>query len=270
MRPTDRDRLGQLARDMAEELAPDEFEAVAEFLGAYAAPEPALTRTEALISRLRPFVPPAPARPRFRDEGLTSSPWELAWGCLRSQVRLFRPGWWLGSALAAGAMLALASIYGITPTLVAPPLVAAGVAYAFREAGSATLEIELACPVQPAHVMMARLLVVLGWVSVLGAAATAAVPGSAGGLWPALAGWGAGLLLFGGLALVSLLRAGPWGALGLALMAWVALTAWKLSHGPSLHVWGMTNGAAALLGAALIAVGLAGARRLGALGRKEA
>lgn len=76
------------------------------------------------------------------------------------------------------------------------------------------------------------------------------------------------MLLFGGGALVLTLWIGPWGALGLGLLAWAALLLTRRLSSASLQgagpltnapgpVWGLSDPRAALLGAALCALGLA-------------
>jgi hypothetical protein len=278
MRRTDREILikdlleihGRAGEDESP-VTPDELDAVLAALDTYAAPEPPAAATAALIERLRAYVPaPAPSRRRrrFRDEGLARSPWAVMGGLFMAQARLFHAAWWLLTLLLALAWPYAATQVGAPLALLAPPLVVAGVAYAFREAGTPAAEIELSCPVRPAHLALVRVLLVMGWVTALG------LVGLAGGSADAatLTTWAAGMLLFGGATLVLTLWAGPWGALGLGLVAWAALAiAQALPAAAARPIWVLTDGRAAALGAALCAFSLAFAgRRLFRLPREEA
>lgn len=269
MRRTDRTAL---VRELSESLDPSELEAVLQALDAYPAPEPAPAETAALVDRLRPLVT-SPSRHRFRAGGLAGSPVNLLGGLLLGQVQLFHPAWWAVTALAAVLWPFAAEYAGVPAVLLAPPLAAAGVAYAFREAGSPAMEIELSCQVRPVHLMLARLLLVMTWVTCLGAVPVAMMPlAVAGGvrLGASMLSWSAGMLLFGGATLLLTLWAGPRGALGLGLVAWLTIALMRMIPNPRLPVWVLSDVRAAMLGAALCGLSLALAGRLFRLPGEEA
>jgi hypothetical protein len=278
MRRTDREILAgdllEAPRRVGEDevpVTPDELDAVLAALDTYAAPEPPAAATAALIERLRTYVPapePSRSRRRFREVGLATSPWAVMGGLFIAQARLFHPAWWMLTLLLTLAWPYAAKHIGAPLALLAPPLVVAGVAYAFREVGTPAAEIELSCLVRPAHLALVRVLLVMGWVTALGLVGLAAGSASAA----ALTTWAAGMLLFGGATLALTLWAGPWGALGLGLVAWAALAiAQALPEAAARPIWVLTDGRAAALGAGLCALSLACAgRRLFRLPREEA
>ena len=272
-------------------LTPAEAEAVLARLATHLVPLPTAADTEALIDRLRPLLP-QPAPRRFRDFGLSREPVALL---LRAQLQHFRPAWWLASlafvllGLLAGPSLAAR---GLSPAVLAPPLVIGGVLYGFRSLRGAALEIELSCPVTPAQVALGRMLVPLLYYLVLGAVAILPVPGLAGALSgavlpgqalvagstqgavpaptgvfpePAYAqlflGWTAALLLFAGLMLTLTLYVGTATAAGLATVLWgllcalhtVRLSPFALPAGPR---WTPVQLALLALGLLLLATGL--------------
>lgn len=253
--------------DQVDGVTEAELKVVLDALGAYSAPEPPPGAAEALVERLRAYVPAPPPTRRFRAEGLAAAPAELALGAMLGQARVLPWTWWAASALVALALPVLARLVGIAPALLFPPLVAASTAYAFRELGSPAMEIELTCPVRPAQVIIVRMMLVLGWIAGLGLLPTLLVAGGAGGA--ALAAWAAGLLLCGGAALLLTLWAGSWGGLILALGAWVGWLGWRVGQTQPLPPLGISNGAAAAAGLALIALALLTPGHLGRLPREE-
>jgi hypothetical protein len=272
---TTEERAAKLAADLAEPVSPEELAQVLAFLDEYPAPEPPRTGTEALIERLRPFVPVRSgggllAGPRFRSEGISASPTVLLRNCLRAQFRIFRPAWWLGSAVTALLWLLAARAFNWSPSLVVPLLVGGCVAYAFRDARTPAKEMELSCPVRPAHIVLARLVLILGWVTLLGAPVAAVTGGgAASGMWAELSAWGAAMLFCSGLALLGALWIGTPGAL--AVTALGALAGWLPQAGlwAGAAPWSLSRGGSALVGLVLLAAGLALSGRLSRLQREE-
>lgn len=264
MRPTDRSKLND---DLAEPMDTEELESVLKALDAFTTPEPPAAATAALVERLRVYVPTAAQEHRFRATGLTTSPWELAGMLLLSQARLLRPAWWLLTALAALLWPYVAPWVGLPVAVLSPPLAAAGIAHAFREAGSPAMEMELSCRVRPAHLLLVRTLLIMAWVGLLGL-----LPGALGA-GPGLSAfltWSAGMLLFTGGTLVATLWAGPRGALGLMLLVWTGLTFLRFVPELRLPIWGLNDGLAAAAGLALCALSLLLAARAFRLPREEA
>jgi len=249
-------------------LTAAEAEAVLNRLAGHLVPQPTTAETAALINRLRPLLP-RPAARRFRTSGLSREP--LA-HFLRTQLHHFRPLWWLASlgfvllGLGAGSFLA---DWGLSPAVLAPPLIIGGVLYSFHSLRGAALELELSCPVTPAQVALGRILVPLLYCLVLGALPVLAgtiTSGPAVLVAPAPAflpsailavrlflGWAAALFLFAGLMLTLTLHFGTYTAAGLSTALWAGLAGlhrlplspFSLSHGAlwtPLQVGGLTAG----------------------------
>lgn len=164
-------------------------------------PEPAMAETDRLVAALAPFLPAADSR--FGGE--LAAAWAGAGGgwlagtlaAVSPQVRLLRRPFWIASAavVAAGLPLldpGLRAVLGIDLTyaaflvITAPALAALGVAYAFRSAGTGRAEVELACPLTPAQLVLGRLFWVAAYDAALLAAASVASAGL--GCWPASSG----------------------------------------------------------------------------------
>lgn len=252
--------------ELPEGVTAAELQRVLDALAAYTAPEPQPGAATALVERLREYAPAPPSR-RFRADGLVAAPAQLALGALLSQARLFRWTWWAASAPVALALPALARYAGLAPALLTFPVVAAGMAYAFRELGSPAMEIELTCPLRPAQVIIARMMLVLGWVACLGLAPTLLFAGGNAGTL--LAAWAAGLLACGGGALLLTLWAGTWGGLILALTFWAGWLGWRVAQTAPLPPLGISNGAAAAAGLAMMLLALLTPGRLRRLPREE-
>ncbi|MGE5673662.1 MAG: hypothetical protein ACM3XM_07195, partial [Mycobacterium leprae] len=161
---------------------------------------------------------------------------------------------------------------GLATGLLAPPLAVAAIAYAFREIGSPAMEIEFACPVSPAHVLAARMLMVQTWVVLLGTvpAAVLQLAGRPVGLWPAFTLWTSGILLFGGVALALTIWIGPLPGLGVGLALWAGILSYtEIAQGAVLP-WLVGNGLAAGFGLFCSAVAILSAGRLRRTTGKEA
>jgi hypothetical protein len=134
------------------------------------APIPTVAETEELVSALLPgLLQPSPVRRarRVRRRGLLSDLGgilELA----RTQVSILRPSFWLLSALVTlmGALLVLSragSDQALLLLAIGPLWSYLGTVSVFRSAELNVLELELACPPSPRQLMLARLVVMLGY-----------------------------------------------------------------------------------------------------------
>jgi|GEM_PF-3879299 len=261
MRPTELERADAIARDMAEPMDAADLAAILNRLDDFSPAAP-LTPPGALIERLRGRLP-APSRQRFREDGLSASPLATTLQFMLAQVWLFRPVWWGATTVATLIGLALTKWVGATPGLLVPPLVAFSLAYSMREAGTPAWEVELSCPVRPYQVVLARALVVLGWMTVLGAIAGSILHFIDGWQIATLGDWLAGMLLFAGASLLGMVCTGPRLGAALVLAGWVALGIRAISSTAPLHLWVLPNTTAALLGAACLAGALLMAPRFG-------
>jgi hypothetical protein len=201
-------------------------------LAAWAAPVPNAADTARLVQRLRPLVPaPSPVRRALRRRPRTlAGEWLALLGLVRAQVSVFRLAFWLTSALVMG--LGVVGILGmdLSPTLaiyVTGPLLSyLGAAAAFRGSTLGTLECELACLPSPRQLMLARLVLVLGYDVALGL-----LGGGLLWLWRGAAPqaltlhWLTPLLLVAGVTLVLSLRLPIAQAAGFTYAGWLAVLA---------------------------------------------
>lgn len=215
-------RTDEWVQDLDGRMSTGEVEAILARLDAAVAPDPSPDQTRELVARLRPLMPrggPA-SDTRFRAAGL-EQPLFTLFRCLILQARLFfRPVWWLGSlaAVAAGLLAAPAlAELAIPLSALAPVMVIAGVAYGFRSLRGAALELELSCAVTPAQAVLSRILLMMGYYLLLGAAAALA---GAGPFLTLLLSWCAALTLFTGLMLALTLYTGAIGAAVLTFSFW--------------------------------------------------
>jgi hypothetical protein len=150
---------------------------------------------------------------------------------LVAQIPLVRQRLWAGSALvmALGAVVAAsvrsATAAGLVVALVAPVVAALGVAVMHGPGSDPRLELALATPTLPRLVVLARLLLVVGYDFALALIASAVVAGagrSSIGLLALVDQWLGPLLLLAPLSLVVSIRAG--GAAGVA----VTMALWAL------------------------------------------
>lgn len=102
----------------------------------------------------------------------------------------------------------------------APLLGVLTIIYQFRSDYNHMSELEAACPYTPAQLTAARLLVIIGYDTLLCLAATTFVSYGDYGLWPVIAHWLAPLLLTLGMALFSSLHFGIWGGCLLSTAVW--------------------------------------------------
>lgn len=202
-----------------------------ERLSEWRAPQPTEDETARLVSKLMPFLP-APSTVRRALRPVPESLGDQLVDMLRAvgtQASMFTRGFWVGSAavMALGLTLLLLGFDpggGLVVYLVGPLLSYLGCALGFRATRVGTLEFELACPISPRQLTLARLVIILGYDLLL--ALACAVPfgllGTSGLLELALR-WLGPLLLGAGLTLALSLRVPVGGAAALVYGAWVAL-----------------------------------------------
>ena len=206
--------------DEAERLLP-----VVRRLQQWTAPEPTIQQTNSLIARLQAEMPTTRHRPSAIRKLQSASL------LLRAQLRVVRREIWLASLLiiALGALVTL-SVYGpesagsALPLVIIAPLVAAiGVAFIYGPFVDPALEIELATPVSPRLVLMARLVLVFGFDLALGLTASVALIALRSDLsfWPLVMAWLAPMAFLSALAfLLTMLTTEPlWGML-VSLVLW--------------------------------------------------
>ncbi len=169
--------------DEAKKLLP-----VARRLQAWPAPKPTPKDTAKLIARLEAELPT-----RNYQLPLTAY-WPVL--LLRSQFRVVRGEIWMASALvmALGLLVTLAT-YSTSEAwllvLVAPVVTAVGVAFIYGPDVDPALEIELATPVSPRLVLLARLALVFGFNLIMGVGASAVLSlvSAQIAFWPLVSTW---------------------------------------------------------------------------------
>lgn len=175
----------------------------------WSAPRPSARETDQLIQQLEGQM--IAVRP--------VSPWQirLAWlyWLLRAQMRVVHHEIWGGSlfVMSLGVLVTLAADLAALPfVLIAPLVVAVGVAFLYGPGNEPALEIELATPVSPRFVLLARLTLLFGIDLVLGLAGSVVLSllRSDIFLWPLVMSWLAPMAFLSSLALlVSILSFEP-------------------------------------------------------------
>ncbi len=181
--------------DEAERLAP-----VVRRLQSWSAPKPGPTATAKLIARLEAEIP----NPQSPITNLLSS-WPIL--LLRAQLRVVRGEIWAASALVMtlGLLVTLATYSAAEAwplVLVAPLVAATGVAFIYGPDVDPALEIELATPVPPRLVLLARLALVFGFNLIMGLAASLilSLARAEVAFWPLVSTWLAPLSFLSALA----------------------------------------------------------------------
>jgi hypothetical protein len=234
---TDDDHLADLLREQgatATEIAA--WTRIAQRLADLPERQVTPAETERLLATLAPHLPiyspvrqAQRARTAHRRGGIG---WSLDLVTLaRAQVSVLRLPFWIASAgiTLLGAYIELSSKAGNSGLLLqalGPLLAFLGIRSAFRGAGLYTLEYELACPPSPMQLVVARLVVVLGYDSGLGLCLAAALWRSGNASFLAVTlHWLMPLLLVAGLALLLSLRLSSELAAGLAYAGWLGTLA---------------------------------------------
>ncbi|MBF8282547.1 MAG: hypothetical protein HW378_1462 [Anaerolineales bacterium] len=198
--PKDEELRAKLIEDTgspeeAERLAP-----VVRRLQSWSAPKPGPTATVKLIARLEAEIP----NPQSPITNLLSS-WPIL--LLRAQLRVVRGEIWAASALvmALGLLVTLATYSAAEAwplVLVAPLVAATGVAFIYGPDVDPALEIELATPVPPRLVLLARLALVFGFNLIMGLAASLilSLARAEVAFWPLVSTWLAPLSFLSALA----------------------------------------------------------------------
>ena len=200
--PKDEELRAKLIEDTgspeeAERLAP-----VVRRLQSWSAPKPGPTATVKLIARLEAELPARNPQLLFTDY---FSHWSLL--LLRAQLRVVRGEIWAASALVMtlGLLVTLATYSAAEAwplVLVAPLVAATGVAFIYGPDVDPALEIELATPVPPRLVLLARLTLVFGFNLIMGLAASLilSLARAEVAFWPLVSTWLAPMSFFSALA----------------------------------------------------------------------
>jgi hypothetical protein len=192
------------------------------------APQPASEDTRFLVARLaKELRALSPVRQAIREHSQDRVAILLA--IARAQVSLFRPGFWLVSALitAIGAAVVLSRLE-VDQALVlrasGPLLAFLGTLVAFRGRAVRTMELELACLPSPLQLTVARLVIVLGYDVLLGLALSLVFwLGATGQVLELTLSWLMPLLLVVGLAFLLSLRLQVTAAASVAYASWLAI-----------------------------------------------
>ncbi len=253
--------------------APDRFQELADLLTKDGVSREEVDDTLACIARLSAVDVSAPTSAETRRllrslEPLLAKPTASVWeGARRSpaeltkmlrlaalQVSVMRLGFWIGSAVVMLVGLGLAvsqagadRIYVLA--LVGPLLAYLGVATGFRGDTLGMLEVEFACPVTMRELALSRLLVIVGYQTLIGAIGVVALHGQARSSISALMlMWLAPLLLGLGFTLLLSLWLTPSRAGALVYSTWVVV---------ATLVWRFGGGA--VVGRSLVELAIAGA-----------
>jgi hypothetical protein len=210
-------------------------------LSEWQAPQPTPADTRRLLARLAPALPAvSPVRQAIRARNQNRS---AALAALletaRVQVSIFRPAFWLASAavILLGALAILlgdqvhqphGSLTLLDQSLllraIGPLLAYLGATTAFRGSDLRVLEFELACQPSPVQLMLARLVIMLGYDLGLGLLLSLLLwLAGEGGFLVLTLDWLMPLLLVAGLALLLSLRLRVYTAAGLVYSGWLAV-----------------------------------------------
>ena len=245
-----------LAEDEAGALLPD-----VERLVAWGPGPPRPDETRRLLAALSAHLPtPTPASDRQR-RGVIGG-FEGLIRLTLTQATVLRLWFWTGSAavMVVSILLVLAApdlSRSLVFLLAGPLLGYLGTAIGFRGQPLRVLELEFACPVTPRQLTVARLLVIVGYQTVVGVVLSELVSAAGGGPLTAVTLlWLAPMLVATGATLLASLRLGIERAGGLVYVGWVlvAVISWRAglawasspAAGLSLVVLGLALTAAAV------------------------
>jgi hypothetical protein len=186
----------------------------------WSAPAPTAQETDRLMQALAPSLPM-----RRSVHG-----WALTGWLLRAQLRVVQQEIWLASALVMvlGLFVTLMLQPGPAPEMlpmvwVAPLVAAVGVAFLYGPTADPALEIELAAPVSPRLVVLARLLLIFAFDLALGLLSSIVLVllHSGWSLWPLVLLWLAPMTFLAALAfLLSMLFVEPLISVSICLVLW--------------------------------------------------
>jgi hypothetical protein len=191
-------------------------------LSEWIAPSPPAEETDRLVQTLAAALPTRRA----------TRSWSALWWLLRAQMRVVQQEIWLASALvmALGLFVTLTNPHDTlleeAPFVLIAPLVAAlGIAFLYGPAAEPAMEIELATPVSPRLVVLARLLLVFAFDLALALLSSVAliVAQSNWSLWPLVSVWLAPMTFLAALAfLLSMIFSEPLIGAAICLTLWGA------------------------------------------------
>jgi hypothetical protein len=198
----DEELLKKLAEDTSSLEEAERLLPAAHRLRAWPAPKPTPQDTAQLIARLEAELPTRNLQSPFSN---LQSSWPAL--LLRSQLRVVRNEIWMASALvmALGLVVTLAT-YSASEAwvlvLIAPVVTAIGVAFIYGPEVDPALEIELATPVSPRLVLLARLALVFGFNLIMGMSASVILSLASTEItfWPLVATWLAPMTFLSALA----------------------------------------------------------------------
>lgn len=189
-------------------------------LAEWTAPTPSREETDRLVHSLSAELP---AR-RTRRSG------SMLWWLLRAQLHVVQQEIWLASALvmALGVLVTLTtqselSLQEAPFVLIAPLVAALGIAFLYGPAAEPALEIELATPISPRLVVLARLLLVFAFDLALALLSSLVLitAQSAWSLWPLILTWLAPMTFLVALAfLLSMIFSEPLVGAAICLTLW--------------------------------------------------
>jgi hypothetical protein len=210
----------KLIEDTGSAEEADRLLSVIQHLSDWPVPTPTAQETDRLMQALSASLP---AR-------RSSHAWMLTGWLLRAQLQVVQQEIWLASALVMvlGLFVTLALQPGPAPEMlplvwVAPLVAAVGVAFLYGPTADPALEIELAAPVSPRLVVLARLLLVFTFDLILGLVNSVVIVLLHGGwpLWPLVLLWLAPMTFLAALAFVlSMLFVEPLISVSICLVLW--------------------------------------------------
>lgn len=203
--------------------------AVGAFLRRWRAPAPDPAARAALLTTLLAELPPV--TPRQPPNTRVRAVW--AWQILRAQARLVHPATWAASGLVI-VLGALVTLLLDTRTgaeailvIVAPVVTACGVAFLYGGEADPVLELQLATPVSPRLILLARLALLFGLDLTITLACSIGLKlvHADLSLTPLIAAWLAPMTFLSALAfLLSVLFFDPLASVLLTLLLWAGAT----------------------------------------------
>jgi hypothetical protein len=222
-------------------LEPDEIHSAKEALSLIASvpvPRPTPVETASLLGTLeRELASHRTPRVRISQQLIA----DFAIG--RAQLLIFPFGFWIASAVVMLIGVGLIAL-GLDPSrslilyLVGPLLAYVGMQGAFSSASGRVAELELATPISPRRLTLARLVVMLGYQVAVGVVLSLLLWLSEGGALLALTStWLMPLLLASGLTLILSVRMPVHRAATMVYAVWMllVLAGWRV-HGPDISV----------------------------------